>query len=129
MSKLDDFLGLVDVTEMRETIPVEVGDKKFEFVIRPITDAEHSEFQKRSNIMVKNKISFDASKYVNLLLEACIVEPNFRDTEFLNKVKCTTAGEFLRKKFPAGTLSDIAVKIQKLSGFDAFELEVEDAKN
>ena len=37
MSKLDDFLNLADVTEIRKTIKVNLGGKSFELVIRPIT--------------------------------------------------------------------------------------------
>ena len=39
------------------------------------------------------------------------------------------ASEFINKKFPAGVVSDIAIEIQKLSGFDSYEMEVENAKN
>ena len=129
MSKLDDFLGLVDVSEVRKTITMEFDDKTFEFVIRPLTEAEHNEFQRRCNNIIKNKMSFDSGKYNNLILDACIVEPNFKDAEFLSKVGCVTATDFLTRKFPAGILTEIGVQIQKLSGFDSYEVEIENAKN
>ena len=129
MSKLDEFLGLTDVSEVRKTIKVKVGDKEFDFIIRPITEDEHTEFQRRSNSINKNKVTFDSGKYNNLVLEACIVEPNFSNEDFLKKVKCISAIEFLNKKFPAGTLQDIAGEIQKLSGFESYEMEIENAKN
>ena len=129
MSKLDDFLGLSDVSEIRETIKVKIGDKDFELVVKPISQEEHSEFQKRATTISKNKSTIDINKYNNLLLETCIVEPNFRDAEFLKKAKCLSAIEFLNKKFPAGTLMDISSKIQEISGFDTFDMEIEEAKN
>lgn len=129
MSKLDDFLGLTDVSEVRKTINVTVDGKELELVIRPITEEEHTEFQRRSNNISKNKVTFDSGKYNNLVLEACIVEPNFSNEDFLKKVKCISAIEFLNKKFPAGTLTDIAGEIQKLSGFESYEMEIENAKN
>ena len=129
MSKLDDFLGLTDVSEVRKTISVNVDGKDLELVIRPINEDEHTEFQRRSQNFTKNKIVFDSGKYNNLVLEACIVEPNFSDADFLKKVKCISATEFLNKKFPAGTLQDIAGEIQKLSGFESYDLEIENAKN
>lgn len=129
MSKLEDFLGLTDISEVRKTIIVKVDGKELELVIRPITEEEHSEFQRRSNNISKNKVTFDSGKYNNLVLESCIVEPNFSDEAFLKKVKCISAIEFLNKKFPAGVLNDIAGEIQKLSGFESYELEIENAKN
>lgn len=129
MSKLDDFLGLTDVSEVRKVIPINVGGTVLEITIKPISEEEHSEFQKRCQVFNKNKMTFDTAKYNNLILESCIVEPNFSSEEFLRKAKCQTASEFINKKFPAGVVSDIAVEIQKLSGFDSYEMEVENAKN
>ena len=48
MSKLDDFLGLDDVSEVHETIKEVINGKELEFVVRPVTQEEHKEFQKRS---------------------------------------------------------------------------------
>ena len=129
MSKLDDFLGLTDVSEVRKTVKVKVDGKELEVVVRPITEEEHTEFQRRSQNFTKNKMVFDSGKYNNLVLESCIVEPDFSDADFLKKVKCISAVEFLNKKFPAGTLQDIANEIQKLSGFESYEMEIENAKN
>jgi hypothetical protein len=129
MSKLDDFLNLTDVCDIKKTITVNIGGKDFELVIRPITESEHTEFQRRSNVISKNKVTFDSGKYSNLVLETCIVEPNFKDAEFLKKANCVSASEFLNKKFPAGVVSEISQKIQELSGFESFDVEIENAKN
>ena len=129
MSKLDDFLGLTDVSEVRKVIPINVGGTVLEITIKPVSEEEHSEFQKRCQVFNKNKMTFDTAKYNNLILESCIVEPTFSSEEFLRKAKCQTASELINKKFPAGVVSDIAIEIQKLSGFDSYEMEVENAKN
>lgn len=129
MSKLDDFLGLTDVSEIRKEITVNIDGKDFGLTIRPLTEEEHRTFQKRSYSVSKNKMNFDTGKYNNLTLESCIVEPNFSDEQFLKKAKCLSAIDFLSKKFPAGVLTDIAQKIQELSGFESYEMEIENAKN
>ena len=129
MSKLDDFLGLVDVNEIRDVVDVDLNGKKFQITIRPLSDAEHNEFQKRCQNINKNKVSFDSGKYNKLLLENCIVEPNFNDAGFLKKVGCVSGVDFLEKKFPAGVLTEIGVRIQKLSGFESYDVEIENAKN
>lgn len=129
MSKLDDFLNLTNVSDIKKIIKINIGGKELELTIRPITEDEHTEFQRRSNIFSKNKVTFDAAKYSNLILEACIVEPNFRDAEFLKKAGCISAAEFINKKFPAGIVSEITQKIQELSGFESYDVEIENAKN
>ena len=129
MSNLEDFLQLNDVSEIRETVIEKINGKDFEFVIRPLTSTEHLDFQRRSQIFNKKSINFDTGKYQSLVLSNCIVEPDFNKVDFLEKVKCNTANEFLQKKIPAGILSDLAEKVQKLSGFEPFELEIEQAKN
>lgn len=129
MSKLDDFLGLGNVEDIREEIKVRVQGKEYSLTIRAMTGEEHADFQKRSNVITKKSVSFDLGKYNSLVLPACIVEPNFSDAKFLEQVKCQTAWEFLSKKFPAGVLVDIGQKIQELSGFESLDMEVEEAKN
>lgn len=129
MSALDEFLNLNDVMEIKETIPVMVNGKKLEIVVRPISETEHNEFQRRANEVKRNKLIFDSGKYKNLILESCIVEPNFKDAEFLKKAGCLSASEFINKKFPAGAVANIVERIQKLSGFDSYDMEIENAKN
>jgi hypothetical protein len=129
MSKLDEFLALPDVSEVRKEITVEVNGKPMGFVIRPLTQAEHGDFQNRSYKMVGNKAMFNVPKYSKLVLANCLIEPNFNNAEFLKKAKCLNVDEFLDKKFPAGVLSEISSQIQKISGFDSLEAEIDDAKN
>lgn len=129
MSCLDDFLNLQDVSEIRETVKERIGGKDFEFVIRPLNQDEHSSFQKRSNTVNGKKITFDLGKYNKLVLESCIIEPNFADEKFLTKAKCTSAFDFISKKLPAGIIMDLTEKIQKLSGFESINADIEEAKN
>jgi hypothetical protein len=128
-ANLDEFLGLQDVSDVRKTIKVTTGGKTFDFVIRPVTEEEHGDYQRQSNNVIKNKVTFDLAKYNKLLLSNHIVEPNFNDAEFLKKAKCQTGYEFMTKKFNAGILTDIASEIQNISGFNSIELEIEEAKN
>ena len=129
MSKLDDFLGLTNVSEIREEIKVNLGGKELTLSVRPITEEEHTSWQKMCNNISKNKVTFDTKKYNELILQNCIVEPDFSNAEFLDKVKCVDSLDFLNKKFPSGVISNITEGIQKLSGFESYEMEIETAKN
>lgn len=129
MSKLEDFLAVGKSTDITEEITVKLGGKDFTLTIRALSASEHTEWQQRSTIVNKKTVAFDKGKYESLMLPACIVEPNFNDATFLEKAKCQTAWEFISSRFPAGVVADISEKIQKLSGFDTIEMEIENAKN
>lgn len=128
-SKLDDFLELGNVTDIQNEITVKVGGKNLTLKIRAMTEGEHTDFQKRAQNFKGKTFSFDTGKYNSLVIPACVVEPNFNSADFLAKAGCQTAWDFLSKKFPAGALADIAQKIQELSGFETFDMEIENAKN
>lgn len=130
MSKLDEFLSVGKCTDVQEDISVKLGGKDFTLKIRAMSEDEHKEWQKRAmNISKKGSVSFDSGKYNQLMIPACIVEPNFNDAAFLEKAKCQTAWEFICSRFPAGVLENISQKIQELSGFDSLDAEIEEAKN
>ena len=131
MSKLDDFLNLADVSDIKKTIKVNLDGKNFDLVIRPITEAEHTEFQRRSNVISKNKISFDSGKYSNLVLEACIVEPNLYDKELQDSYGVMTPEDLLQAMVDdPGEYQDFATFVQNYNGFTTtLEDKVDEAKN
>ena len=128
-SKLEDFLELGNVDDIQEEITVKVNGKDLTLKVRAMSEAEHSDFQRRAQNFKGKTFSFDTGKYNSLVIPACVVEPNFNSADFLAKAKCQTAWDFLSRKFPAGVLTDIAQKIQELSGFETFDMEIENAKN
>ena len=100
MSKLDDFLGLTDISEVRKTITVKVNGKDLELVIRPITEEEHTEFQRRSNNISKNKVTFDSGKYNNLVISSFLM------FEFSSSIRIDSGeGEWLCRYKSTGTSS------------------------
>lgn len=130
MSKLEDFLSLGKATDTKEEIEVTVSGKKLNLTIRAMSEDEHKEWQKRStNFGKKESVSFDFGKYNSFMLPACIIEPNFNEADFLSKAKCVSAWDFINSRFPAGVVEDIALKIQRLSGFDNPNKDIEEAKN
>lgn len=129
MSKLEDFLGLDDVVDIRKTVKVAIGKKEFDFTIRPLTETERTESHRQSYVVSGNERVFDAGKFQSRVLDKCIVEPNFKNADFLEKAKCQTAEEFRNRKLPAGVLDDLYNRISDLSGFGTTRKEVEEAKN
>ena len=129
MGKLEDFLALKDVSEITDTISVNIGGKSLSLKIRALSQSEHAEFQKRATTIGKKNVSFDKGKYDSLMIPVCIIEPNFNSADFLQKAGYPTGWEFLVHKFPSGVLADISSKIQELSGFESIEEDIEEAKN
>lgn len=130
MSTLNEFLELPDISGITSEIAVEVGGKKLNLVVRPISDEDFKEYQRRSQKKQGNNITIDQQKLRQCILESHIVEPNFADAEFLKKVNCVTSYQFLERKFPAGVLQDIVSKVLEISGFMSdINVEIDEAKN
>ena len=78
----------------------------------------------------KGGIDFDTPKFNMMIIEGQVIKPNFKNAEFLKKAGCSTATEFIRKKFKAGEIAELGNQIVKVSGFDTSVPEdVEEAKN
>ncbi|MCM1224401.1 MAG: hypothetical protein NC548_59130, partial [Lachnospiraceae bacterium] len=118
-----------DVADIRQVVKVTIGGKEFDFTIKPITETERTECRRQSYVGNGDERMFDAGKFQSRVLDKCIVEPNFKNADFLEKAKCQTAEEFRNRKLPAGVLDDLYNKITNLSGFGTTREKVEEAKN
>lgn len=125
-STLTEFLALPDVTEERETVKI----RGFEFVVRPMTQSDFSRYQMKAKIKTAKGLEFDTGKLNLLVAAGQVVEPQINQADFLQQVHCTTAAEFLERKFKAGEIAELANKITEISGFDVnFDEKVQEAKN
>jgi len=132
MSKLQDFLALPDVTDITEEIYI--NERLGTFTVKPLTEKQWTNYRNRCKGKInKQGMDFDSGKFNLLIIAGQIVEPNFSDGDFLTKAGCSTASEFITKKFLAGEIADIAEKITKVSGFDPetndINEDIEEAKN
>lgn len=129
MSRLDDFINFQDVDSM--TADVYINDRLGTFKIKPLTAVKHNEF--RNRCLVRNKkgeITTDLNKFNLLVITEQTLEPDFSNAEFLSKVNCQTAREFIEKKFLSGEIMTIANKILEISGFNIdINEQIEEAKN
>lgn len=126
MTTLEDFLALPNVSEERHTIKI----RGFEFIVKPMTTTQFGAYQRKAKSKTDKGYETDSGKLNLYILEGQIVEPNIRQVDFLSQVGCSTATEFLNKKFKAGEIAELVDQITQISGFDAdFEDKVEEAKN
>ena len=129
MNSLEDFLSLPDVDDIIEE--VFVSKRLGNFKVKAMSSADFDEYQKKSRGKIKkNGLDFDISKFNLLVVAGQTIEPNFNNAEFLKKAKCNTGIEFIQKKLLPGEISELASKIQEISGFDKDITEdIEEAKN
>lgn len=132
MSKLQDFLALPDVSSITEEIYI--NERLGTFTVKPMTEKQWDDYRNRcKGKFKKDGMDFDNSKFNLLVITGQVIEPNFSDAEFLSRVGCVKASDFITRKFLAGEIADIVEKITKISGFDdedgGINKEIEDAKN
>lgn len=127
MTTLDEFLALPDVANTTEEIALKRLGK---FVVKPMTHDQFGGYQARAKVRNSKGIDFDSSKLNLLIVAGQTVSPDFSNAEFLAKANCTTASDFIKKKFRSGEIAELANKITEISGFDVdFNEAVEEAKN
>jgi hypothetical protein len=129
MNDLEMFLALPDVNSIEKEIFV--SKRLGNFKIRAMTSEEFSEYQKRCTKKVNKKgLDIDINKLNTLIVAGQVIAPDFSNAEFLKKVNCSTATEFISKKLLIGEIAEISRQVQILSGFDEDITEdIDEAKN
>ena len=139
LSRLDAFLALPDVSELRGTFnlgkrigkdgkTIDCGVSEY----RAATEQELNSIRQRTGMKVDANNNITSKESYNLLLVTeCVVSPDFSNSEALSKAGCGRASELISKKIPPGTIGKIAGKILALSCFDEDTTidEVNEAKN
>lgn len=137
MTSVNDFLmeNVNSEPELRE-----VAFKRFKapFKIKSLTAEENSQLQKNATRKIRDKrtrqitTEVDQDKYVDLLIEASVVEPDLHDEKLQkNWGVIADASGLLKKMLLAGEYAELANQIQDLSGFDIEDINdlVDEVKN
>ncbi len=110
--------------------------KPIAWKLRTITAKENDEIRKQcyKQIQVPGKRGqyrqdFDTSKYLEMLAEKCIVEPNLNDAKLQDFYHVMSAPDLLKEHLlkPA-EYDDLVTKLQEINGYNLDEA-VEEAKN
>lgn len=127
MTTLEDFLALPDVANEQVTVTLK---RLGELTVKPMTHDQFASYQARTKLSSKNGVNIDSGKLNLLIVAGQTVKPDFSNADFLAKAGCNTAQEFIKRKFKAGEIAELANKITEISGFDIdFNEQVEEAKN
>ena len=108
--------GLTDDIELSRRLT----DAGFKFTITAPTGEEFSSYQKEAlRIGRHRKVDFDTKRFNELLIINHTKSPNFRKTEFLQRLRVTTPEQAMNKVLRAGEIQDLSTAIQKLAGFQS----------
>lgn len=132
--------GFLQPSPMEETKEVIISDrfkdengKPLPFKLRKI-DSETSEAlmkrcrrKERVNGQIINEI--DNTKYTKLLVLACVVSPNFKDSEMCDYYKVVNPEDVPSRMLSIGEFSRLSDEIMKFNDFDTPEGVEDEVKN
>ena len=95
-----------------------------------MTNDELKEYRKASQTFVNGRQQIDENKLNMLMIKNHVLDPNFKDSEMIEKAKVNTPEELINKVLNFGEISALTLAILELSGFNTtFEEHVQEAKN
>lgn len=133
MASVQEFLLSNPVVDLTKVVVVSERLKDYPFTIKPVTTDEQQEYQRMciKNPASKKKRTFDVQQYNNLIVKNHVVNPNFKDADFLSQAGPGTTSEMLiNRVLMSGEVSKLVEEILKFSGFDTdLDEDVEEVKN
>lgn len=105
---------------------------KIRIISQEINESLHNQASrpiKKNGVVVGSET--DAAKYGNLLLVACVVSPNFKDSELCSYYKTKDPTDVPARMLTAGEYGRLIKAVNRINGFTVDEAETleEEAKN
>lgn len=132
MNALQQFLTKNAVDNLTKEISLGGRLKDFKFKVRALTGNQYNDFQALciENPNSPKKRRFNTKKFNELIVVNCVVEPSFKDAEWIKELGVPDATSAMYKTLLAGEISQLAEEALRLSGFDRdVEEEMEEVKN
>lgn len=132
MNALQLFLTDNPVDNLIEEVELGGRLKGMPFKIKAMTGNQYNDFQ---TLCIENpnspkKRRFNTKRFHELIVTNCVIEPNFKDAEWIGKLGVADAAGAMYKTLLAGEISELAERALELSGFDRdLSEDVEEAKN
>jgi hypothetical protein len=132
MNALQQFLSTNVVDNLTQEINLGGRLKDFTFRVKAITGDQYNSYQ---SICIENpnsakKRRFNTKKFNELIVTNHVVDPSFKDAEWLQQMQAPDAATLMYRTLLAGEINELSEKIMKLSGFDSdLEEEIDEAKN
>lgn len=132
MNALQQFLTKNSVDNLIEEISLGGRLKDFKFKVKALTGNQYNDYQ---TLCVENpgsakKRRFNTKKFYELIVVNCVLEPNFKEAEWMKELGVPDAASAMYKTLLAGEITQLAEVILRISGFDNdIEDEMEEVKN
>lgn len=127
-SALELFLMENPIDNIVEKVVISERFKNLPFKVRPLTNDEYAEINKRALKIDGKKVNFDTKKFNVLAAIECTIEPNFRSAEAIKAHKVSTPEQYISKVLLPGEIAALAEKISKISGFNQTVEDIEELK-
>lgn len=132
MNALQQFLTKNTVENLVEEVILAGRLKDFKFKIKALTGNQYNDYQALciENPNSPKKRRFNIKKFHELIVVNSVIEPNFKDANWLKELNVPDATSAMYKTLLAGEISELAERSLKLSGFDRdIEEDIEEIKN
>lgn len=132
MNALQQFLTKNSVENLTEEFSLGGRLKDFKFTIKALTGGQYNEFQTLclENPNSPKKRRFNTKKFNELIVINCVIDPSFKDAEWIKALGVADAAAAMYKTLLAGEITQLAEEALKFSGFDRdLEDDIEEAKN
>ena len=132
MNALQQFLTENSVENLVEDVTLGGRLKDFKFKVKAITGSQYNEYQ---TLCIENpnspkKRRFNTKRFNELLVINSVIEPNFKDPEWISSLGVPDSTAAMYKTLLAGEISQLAEAALRISGFERdLEEEIEEAKN
>lgn len=132
MNALQQFLTKNSVDNLTEEITLGGRLRDFKFKIKAMTGNQYNDYQ---TLCIENpnspkKRRFNTKKFNELIVVNCVMEPNFKDADWMKELGVPDATSAMYKTLLAGEINQLAEAALRLSGFDRdLEEEMEEVKN
>lgn len=132
MNALQQYLTKNSVENLTQEVSLGGRLKDFKFKLKALTGNQYNDFQ---SICIENpnspkKRKFNTKKFNELIVTNCVIEPNFKDPEWLKALGVIDSTQAVYKTLLAGEITQLAESALHLSGFDRdLEEDIEEVKN
>lgn len=132
MNALQQFLTKNSVENLTQEICLGGRVKDFKFKIKAMTGNQYNEYQ---SLCIENpnspkKRRFNTKRFNELVVVNCVVEPTFKDADWIKELGVADATAAMYKTLLAGEITQLAEACLKLSGFDKdLDEDMEEVKN
>ena len=132
MNALQQFLTTNSIDNLVEEVNLGGRLKEFTFTIKAMTGSQYNDYQ---TLCIENpnspkKRRFNTKKFNELIVVNCVINPNFKDPEWMKELGVVDATAAMYKTLLAGEITQLAEAALRLSGFDHdIDEDMQEAKN